>query len=147
LDINEAHDEMVHLGERMFRTTYTDMIMALTTSLKLCDGCPRAEAKLSATEALSPSVVDKEETTAEQGTTIMQQVHYVDNAVVMSEPGTPATTDGTLSGPKKKKWRESAIAEINKKIMRKERRLWKTTSQSLKINVNIDFRGRRGVRV
>jgi hypothetical protein len=79
--------------------------------------------KVSATEKPSPSVVETEETTAEQGTRIMQQVHCVDSAVVMSEPGMSATTDSTLSVPEKKKCRDSAMAEINKKWKKIKRKV------------------------
>jgi hypothetical protein len=61
--------------------------------------------------------MDANETTAEQ---------FVYNAAVMSDPGTSETIEDALSGHHDKvRWRESAMAEINKKIKRKERGSWK----------------------
>ena len=44
MDINVVH-RYSHMGEKLLRTTYNDLSVKLTGTLKVCDGCARSKAK------------------------------------------------------------------------------------------------------
>jgi hypothetical protein len=60
-----------------------------------------------------PSASDAEIETTEEGTEIERHVHFVYNAALVSDPGTPATITEALLGTDKEKWRKSLLSELN----------------------------------
>jgi hypothetical protein len=69
------------------------------------------------------------EAEANDGMTVNREVHFVFNAALMSDPGTPATIEEALAGPEKVPWLKSIMEEINnkpvswKEVMLKKRKI------------------------
>jgi hypothetical protein len=74
----------------------------------------RSEIEMPKKEKDKPSASDVEmEQTTKEGTEIERYVHFVYNAALMSDPGTPATITEALLGTDKEKWRKALLSELN----------------------------------